>query len=98
MSGIGRLVQGPGTLYSESFDIDFPNGLAKSQDSIELRQIEFQDLLPTGVSPMMRIVKKSAESQLVFYRQQAIHYFGMIPFMNQDDVGLAQFLAEEINE
>jgi hypothetical protein len=98
MSGISRLMQGPGSLYSESFDIDFPNGFAKSQDRIEFGQIEFQDLLRPSVRAMMGIVKKSPESQLVFHRQQGIYYFWMIPFVNQDDVGVVQLLAKKIKE
>ena len=82
-------MQGPRPLHSESIHINAAYGFPESENAIKEMQIELQDFPRRGVGAMMRIMQEHAKAELALEVKNVIHQPGMVPFMQDDDIGPA---------
>src|SRR5207237_8965796 len=69
-----------------------------SDESIESCGSKSEEFLGIGEGPVMLIVKEDAEPQSGLKRQNCVHHFGVVPLVEQHNIGTAQFLPRKLPE
>src|SRR5207244_12287741 len=70
---------------------------SESENAIKEMQIELQDFPRRGVGAMMRIMQEHAKAELALEVKNVIHQPGMVPFMQDDDIGPADRKSTRLN-
>ena len=95
---VSGFMKSPCPVYAKTIDVYTPDGLAKREHAIHQVQMEFQNLPGAGVSAMMAVMEQRDETEFLLQGEHLVHHLRIIPFVQQDDVGLFQLFFQKAGE
>src|SRR5947209_20549832 len=91
-------MEGPNPRDAKAVRVNPADRLAKSKHAVHQVQMKFQDFPRIRVGTMMTVMEQGCESMLLLERQHAVHYMRIVPFMENDQIGVFQLVVEILLE